>query len=119
MSLVGILSAGNTPQLLSAYSFQHARDHDDIDAALLTLGFPPVRIPLDPMPDLKQAQFWLLLHYQKHIAMNTVLGLQGDDLTKFDLSQPENLAGFVGSNYSEHDSVYQTLSNLGLVVGEL
>jgi hypothetical protein len=118
MSLPQIVSAGNTPEQLSSYSFQHARDHDDIDVALAFIGVIPFTVPLDPMPPLNSAQFWLILHQQKHNAMNNALQLTGDDLTKFDLSQPDNLAAFVGSNYSEHDAVYQTLAASNIVVGQ-
>lgn len=117
MSLIGILSAGLTSEQLRSYSFQHARDHDAIDAALAALGRPQPLIPLDPMPPLDQAQFWLILHQQKHTAMNSTFQLDSDDLTKFDLSNKENLAAFVGSNYSEHDSIYQIFAAQGVLVG--
>jgi hypothetical protein len=117
MPLVGILSAGTTPEQLSSYSFQHARSHDDIDVALAGLGNPQPTVPLDPMPPLNDALFWLIIHQQKHFAMNQALGLTGDDLTKYDLNNQDNLAAFAGTNYSEHDSVYQALSNQGILVG--
>lgn len=117
MTLVGILSAGTTPEELTRYSFQHARDHDDIDAALLAAGFPQPTLPLDPMPPLDNAGFWLVIHQQKHFSMNTALGLTGGDLTKFDLNNKDNLAAFVGTNWSEHDSVYQSFANRGILVG--
>jgi hypothetical protein len=111
MSLPQIVSAGRSPEELTKYSFQHARDHDDIDRALAQLGVVPFAVPLDPMPPLDNALTWLIQHQQKHNAMNNALGLTGDDLTKHDLNQPEELAAFVGTNYSEHDAVYQTLAN--------
>jgi hypothetical protein len=117
MTLVGILSAGNTPQQLSAWSFAHARDHDDIDAALAAAGFPQPTIPLDPLPALDNVFFWLINHQQKHNAMNAAFGLTGDDLTKYDFTNKENLDAFVGINYSEHTSVYQIFAAQGVLVG--
>jgi hypothetical protein len=118
MSLPQIISAGSTEEELSKYSFQHARDHDDIDRALATLGVVPFTVPLDPMPPRNQSAAWLILHQQKHNTMNNALGLTGDDLTKYDLEDVSNLGAFVGTNYAEHDAVYQTLANTqGIIVG--
>ena len=117
MTLVGIVSVGTTPEQQTAYSFQHARDHDDIDAALLLIGQPQPALPLDPMPPLDQAQFWLITHQMKHNAMNAAFGLSGDDLTKYDLSKQEEFGAFAGINFSEHSSVYQALSARNVLVG--
>jgi hypothetical protein len=111
MSLPQIVSAGQSAEELASYSFQHARDHDDIDRALAQIGVIPFVVPLDPMPPLNNALFWLIIHQQKHNAMNNALGLDGNDLTKYQLDDAQNLAAFVGDNYSEHDAVYQTLAN--------
>jgi hypothetical protein len=117
VSLVGILSPVDNSTAISQFAFQHAQDHNDIDVALRNLGFVVTALPLDPMPNLHEADEWLVFHQQKHNSMNQALGLQGVDLTKFDLTTTENFQSFVGTNYSEHASVYDILNGAGITVG--
>jgi hypothetical protein len=97
-------------ETLAAFSFAHARDHEEIDAALLMQkGISTPTVPLDPMPPLNAASSWLLLHQQKHNAMNEALGLDNADLTGFDLNTKEGFNTFAGENFSDHDSARQAL----------
>lgn len=117
MALIGLVSPLDTPEAVTRWSFAHARDHDEIDQALLAkLGTPIDGVPLDPMPALDEAEAWLLRHQLKHAAMNAALQLSGENLTVFDLSTKEGLTSFAGANFSEHDSVHQTLAALGVQV---
>jgi hypothetical protein len=109
LSLPGLLSVLDTPQAISSWSFAHARDHDEIDAALAAKSFISPPVPLDPMPPFEQAGAWLLLHQQKHSDMNAALQLTGSDLTKFDLQSREELLAFAGENFSEHTDVHSAL----------
>lgn len=110
MALPNLLSPVDTPEARSAWSFAHARHHDAIDAALLTLNVNSPQVPLDPMPPLDTAGPWLLDHQEKHTAMNAVLGLTGEDLTKFDLTTPDGLLDFADGNFEEHTGVVEELS---------
>jgi hypothetical protein len=110
MPLVSLITPADSPEAISSFSFAHARDHDLIDAALLARGVISPAIQLDPMPTAGgPGTAWLMWHFQKHLDMNNALGLDTDDLTQFDLSKREDLLTFIGTNYSEHDSVHQTL----------
>lgn len=117
MALVRLLSPLDSPETISVWSFAHARDHDEIDQALYAaLGTPVDGVQLDPMPSLDQAEAWLLRHQGKHTTMNAALGLAGENLTVFNLSQKDQLDSFSGANFSEHDSVHQTLAAMGVQV---
>lgn len=109
MPLPLILPPLDSPEARAAYSFSHARDHDEIDDALRKLGVSSPAVPLDPMPPLDEARAWLLLHQLKHTTMNEALGLDGADLTEFDLADPTAFSTFAGENFAEHDSVHQQL----------
>jgi hypothetical protein len=107
--LPGLLSDLDSTQAISSWSFQHARDHDEIDAALFLKGINSPPTPLDPMPPLEQTGAWLLRHQQKHTDMNAALQLSGSDLTKFDLSNHDQLLAFAGENFSEHTDIHDAL----------
>lgn len=109
MPLALITTPRYTAEAIAAYSFAHARDHDEIDAALLRRGVSTPTVPLDPMPPLDAATGWLLLHQEKHNAMNAALGLDNTDMTAFDLSTEAGFAAFAGENFADHDSVHQQL----------
>jgi len=118
VSLVGLVTPADTAETVEQFSFQHKRDHDAINAALLTQGHLVEDVPLDPMQTGQSDSYqWLVLHWQQHNSMNAALGLQGSDLTKFDLSDKEQLQAFIGENYQEHASVYQALADKGVSVG--
>ena len=117
MPLIGLLSPLDSPDVISSWSFAHALDHDAIDQALFAkFGTPINGVPLNPLPPLDQAESWLLRHQLKHTTMNAALGLDGEDLTAFNLGQKDSLDAFAGENFSEHDSVHQTLASLGVQV---
>lgn len=109
MALPGLLSTLDNPQAIASWSFQHARDHDEIDAALLAKGVSSPPIPLDPMPPLERTATWLLRHQQKHTEMNAALQVEGSDLTKYELTNRAQLLQFAGENYAEHVDVHQIL----------
>lgn len=109
MALPGLLALLDTPASISSWSFQHARDHDEIDEGLAAKGFSSPPVPLDPMPVLSQADQWLLRHQQKHTEMNAALQLSGSDLTKFDLTKHDQLLAFAGENFSEHTDAHDAL----------
>lgn len=111
MPLVPLLSPLRTPEEIAGWSFNHARDHDEIDAALLARGTVSPPTPLDPMPGEAGLGDWLLRHQTKHNDMNAALGLEGQDMTAFDLLTRDGLEGFAAQNFSEHDAVHQTLGN--------
>lgn len=111
MGLVQLLSALATPEQVAAWSFSHARDHDEIDAALLAqLGVQSPPVQLDPLPTGEALYGFLLRHQEKHTAMNAALGLTGSDLTAFDLRRRDQLEAFAGLNLSEHIDARQALS---------
>lgn len=91
------------------FNFAHARDHDEIDSALLARGVLPIGVPLDPVPLGDSGANWLLLHQQKHAEMNGVFGIAIVDLTQFDLRKREDRQTFVGLNFADHDSIHQAL----------
>jgi hypothetical protein len=98
-------------EAILSFAFAHARDHEEIDTALFAQkGVSTPTVPLDPMPDLRAAANWLLLHQQKHNAMNEALGLDSSDMTGYDLSTEEGFSTFAGENFSDHDSARQALN---------
>ncbi len=95
---------------LQRFSFGHAADHNEIDAALLQAGLaatPPT--VLDPFPALDGILAWLIRHQQKHSDVNAVLNIAGDNLLQFDFSKKADIEAFIDANFSEHDQWHQQL----------
>lgn len=111
MALAALLSSASTWEDLALWSLAHAQDHDEIDLALITTGkLPaPLQVPLDPLPPADGIVNWLFRHQLKHTEMNDALGVSSSDLTSFDFSNPEEIAAFIGSNFSEHLDVHESL----------
>ena len=112
MALVSLFAFVDTEQALAVFSHAHARDHDDIDNALIAKGLLalPIRLPLDPIPLGDGGAVWASLHQQKHNEMNGALGLSGEDMTQLDLRDVTQREEMIGINFAEHDSVHQALS---------
>ncbi len=111
MALVSLLSAAQSWEELSSWSLAHALDHDEIDIALIAHGKVafPLSVPLDPLPPIENMIDWLFRHQLKHTEMDDALGVSTSDLTSFDFSNPESIAAFIGSNFSEHNDIHEAL----------
>lgn len=93
------------------WSFAHAAHHHDINRVIFQLlGLQLPEYVLDPFNHL-DANTWAEQHYIMHQNQDAVLGIEGFDLSEVDFSNPEESAGWIFLNASEH---YQAAAILGI-----
>lgn len=106
----------NTPddaEVRSQWSFAHQDAHSKIvEAIFQQTGTPLALYILDPMPDPKSAQFqtWTEIHQQAHTAFDAILGIQGNNLTALDVSQPDQIEVWIRLHADEHIQAQKALN---------
>jgi len=88
---------------LSSWTFTHASHHYDIQRRIFEVyGTRLDNWVLDPF-DTDEPGIWAYHHQVMHNQFNAVLGLQGEDLTDVDFSDPDVLIGdWIYANLNEH-----------------
>jgi hypothetical protein len=85
-----------------SWSFAHAAHHIDIQNAVFNLN--GVRLDnwiLDPF-NVDDPGVWAYYHQVMHNQFNQQLGIQGEDLTDIDFSDPDVITDWVYANLNEH-----------------
>lgn len=100
--IAGIFNIPSDSQQLTAWSFNHAVHHVDINAAILkATGITVPSYVLDPL-NPQDMQLWLSQHQVMHQFMDAILGVKGYDLTSVDWTDPAELGGWIQGNANEH-----------------
>lgn len=87
---------------LDEWTFAHMVHHRDVNARIFKLvGIRLDEYVLDPV-DPKDPGQWEYQHQAMHQLVNTILGVNGLDLSDVDFNNPGSLAGWIQSNFSEH-----------------
>ena len=97
---------------LLQFSFANNDDHLRIIAAIFKQGniLLPTYI-LDPIPTADIGA-WLYVHQTVHNQMNSVLSIDGSDLTSVDFGKQDELAAWIWQHYREHYQANQTLGQI-------
>lgn len=91
-----------TPEQWAEWSFAHAAHHQDINRVIyeqLAISLP--MFILDPF-DPENPEVWLQNHQVMHQNMGEVLGIGGFDLAEVSFKNPEQTAGWIFLNSTEH-----------------
>jgi hypothetical protein len=100
--IAGIFNVPADPLQLSAWSFNHAVHHVEINAAIRTAtGITIPAYVLDPF-NPADMELWLYQHQAMHSTMDAILGIKGYDLTTIDWKDPTQLGGWIQGNANEH-----------------
>jgi hypothetical protein len=102
MALPLLYAQPTNPTEWTAWSFNHAANHNDIAQAINLQKNQNLQIfVLDPI-DPNNLGTWLYQHQIMHSQANQALGLTGQDLLAYDLSDPDQFAEFLRINATEH-----------------
>lgn len=106
-----ILSVPDSLADWNIWSFSNRTEVDRINAAILKQkGILLPSYPLDPI-NFDHIYDWLAYNSQSHIAFNSVLGLQSNDLLSVDLKDVRQRAAWIFNNYQE---VFDAETTLGI-----
>jgi len=100
--LPGLLNMPFGQQAMTTWSFNHADEHTQIILAITRKGGPALtqRI-LDPIANFNFKN-WLWSHQQTHNEMNSILRIQGSNLSDVDFEDQDELDAWVQLHYAEH-----------------
>jgi hypothetical protein len=102
MSLASLFNVPTDQKELDDWTFAHMVHHRDInDQIYQNFGIHIDEYALDPV-DPHGPGSWEDQHQAMHLAVNTVLGVSGLDLTGVDWLNPQVLSGWILSNSVEH-----------------
>ena len=94
---------------LEQFFFWNAQDHIEIRQAIQAQhGTNLFARVLDPV-DREAIDLWLELHQQTHNDINSVLGLNGNDLSDIDFSIPSKVREWINLHAQEHQAMRQAL----------
>lgn len=100
--LAGLFNVPNTPEQNEVWSFVHMAHHRDIILAIfIQNGIALPEYILDPI-NPNDFEAWSYQHQAMHNQMDTILGIDGFDLTDVDWKDDGQRAGFVYLNSQEH-----------------
>lgn len=100
--VAAIYNVPSTQQELDAWSFSHAAHHRDINRVIFqTLGINLPEYVLDPF-DIRNPGVWLEQHQQMHNNQDELLGIAGFDLVDVDLTDYNQLSGWIYLVAYEH-----------------
>ena len=107
--IAGLYNVPSTQNELNTWAFAHAAHHADINRVIFQLtGTLLSSYILDPL-DPNNAETWLYQHQAMHQQFDALLSIEGYDLLDVDFKDPNQLAGWVFLNASEHYAAAQTL----------
>lgn len=123
-SLASLWNYPSTPELLAAWTFNHAAVHADINRFIalqyneagqpISPGETGLVLPiylLDPLDlnDANAAATWAYQHQIMHNAQNAVLGIAGQDLLGIQWDDLEAMADWLQTHAYEHTQAAQIL----------
>lgn len=107
--LANLLVVPNTEADWAIWSFSNRSEVDRINEAILKQkGVNLPQYPLDPI-NFSSLFTWLSYNAQAHIAFNSVLGLQSNDLLAVDLRNIRQRVSWIFANYLEVQSAQNAL----------
>ena len=110
-AIAALYNVPSTPEELNEWAFAHAAHHADIIRVLYQkLGVNLDQYVLDPIPK-ESTGVWVYQHQIMHQQMDALLGIDGNDLSDVDFRDPNELAGWIYLNSSEH---FQASNILGI-----
>ena len=99
--LAGIYNIPSNEQTFEEWSFNHAANHRDVNAAILRIyGIALPEYILDPFTPGDEN--WIYSHQTMHNNQDAILGISGYDLTDVNFQDQGQLAGFIYLNADEH-----------------
>ena len=102
MPLADLVVPPLRPDLLNLFSFSNQDHHRLINKAIFTkFSKTLAEYVLDPMLP-RDIDEWLDLHQRMHFAQNSVLNIQGYNLTDVDWKDPKQLEEWTAMHYQEH-----------------
>ena len=102
MSLAALYNVPKTAQGVAEFAFNNRMSHLTINQAIQAAGGGVIALPvLDPIP-LDDIQNWAQQHQILHDAMNSVLGLEGNDLTDVDWHNLQQVEAWIRLHAQEH-----------------
>lgn len=103
MSLATIYNSPHGEYDRLVWSFSNSDHHlQVIDSIASTRNTLLARYLIDPIPPGRDLQSWLRTHQTMHNDVNSVLSVQGNDLTELDFNNAAELEGWVFLHASEH-----------------
>lgn len=102
MSVAGIFNTPETPQTLASWSFDHAGHHRDVNRRIFEVFAIVIPdFPLDPF-NPADTGVWGRQHQILHSEINSVLGLQGNDLIEVNWKDENERVSWIDLNAREH-----------------
>jgi len=100
--LADLYNVPSSDQERAQWSFAHAAHHRDINRRIYELiAVALTEYIIDPIDENNPGDFEYL-HQTMHSNQNSILGIQGQDLTGLDWKNPQLLAAWIWINASEH-----------------
>lgn len=110
MAIAALFNVPGTPEETATWAFAHAAHHRDINAAIYRLvGISLPEFVLDPLNPNDMGP-WIYQHQSMHNNQNSLLSIEGFDLTDVDWKDQNQLAGFCFLNAVEHREAGTILS---------
>jgi len=111
MAVGFLFTVPQDPGELAQWSFANMAHHVDIARVIFEKGGGRIdQFLLDPI-NLGDPAQWVYLHQLAHNQQNRILGIQGQDLTGVDFTNPDIFESWVYIHANEH---YQAGAILGL-----
>lgn len=109
MGVADIANVPNDQKTLLEWSFSHMAHHRDINRRIFEIE--NVALPeyaLDPV-NPNDAEVFLAQHQIMHNNQNTVLGIEGQNLSEVNFRDPVELSTWIFLNFQEHLAAYNIL----------
>lgn len=110
---MALATLANIPAIAAdflVFGFSNQDEHRRIVAAVMSQKNTALALyPLDPLPLSADIAEWAIIHQAAHNDFNSVLGLQGVDLTSVDFRDPGQLSSWVRLHFEEHRQAAQML----------
>ena len=102
MGLASLYNVPSTDNEMDDWAFAHQANHRDINRVIsqvFNLQLP--EYVLDPI-NQREIEVWLYQHQLLHQAMDDILGISGYDLLDVNWQDPNDRAGWILLNGTEH-----------------
>lgn len=110
MPIENLLTALPDQAGIDDFSFNHRKDHEEIRQAIQKIyGVNLPQYPIDPFSPNDMLRF-LQYHQSYHNDMNSVLGLQSNDLSTADFANKEQRDSWIWLNWIEHTAAREKLA---------
>lgn len=107
--IADLYNVPNTPEEWAQWSFAHAAHHHDIIRVLYeTTGLSLSEFVLDPF-DPRTPETWLTNHQVMHAQQDLIVGVAPFNLQQVDFTNPEQTAGWIFLNATEHKQAADVL----------